>query len=86
MAVKNKAIISASAADETTYFMICAMVRTGPFYRGIESFSGRKMWAPALLLDFVSLAKPASECAVRTILLERYKMPLSGYVAQQSSS
>ena len=81
LVVKNKAVISASIADETTYFMICAMVRTGPFHRGIESFSDRKMWAPALLLDFVLLAKPASECAARTMLLERYNMPSHGYVA-----
>ena len=60
LAVRNKAVISASTADERTYFIIWAMVRRGPFQRGMESFSDKKMWAPAQLLDFVSLAKPVS--------------------------
>ena len=71
LAVRNKAVISASAADDTTYFIIWAMVRRGPFQRGMESFSDKKMWAPAQLIDLVSLAKPASECAARIISLDR---------------
>ena len=82
LAVRNKAVISASAADNTTYFIIWAMVRRSPFQRGMESFSDKKMWAPARLLDFVSLEKPASECAARIMLLDRQRMPSSGYVAQ----
>ena len=56
------------------------------FHRGMELFSDRNMWAPALSLDFFLLAKPASECVARTMSLERYKMTLSGYLAQQPSS
>ena len=42
LAVRNKAVISASAADDTTYLIIWAMVRRGPFQRGMESFSEKK--------------------------------------------
>ena len=42
-AVKNSAIISASAAGDITYFMICAMISSGPFHPGMVSFSYRKM-------------------------------------------
>ena len=52
-AVKNKAPIFASAAKDSKYFMICAMVKIGPFQRGIGSFSDIMIWDPALLLDFV---------------------------------
>ena len=71
LAVRNKAVISASAADDTTYLIIWAMVRRSPFQRGMESFSEKKMWAPAWLLDFVSLAKLASECAARIVSLDQ---------------
>ena len=81
-AVKNKAPISFSAAKDSKYFIICAIVKIGQFQRGMGSFSDRKIWALALLLDFVSLLKPVSECSVRIISLYRYNMPSSGYVAQ----
>ena len=56
-AVKNNVVISTSAADDTTYFMVCVMVCSEPFYLGMLSFSTRKMWAPVLLLDFDLLLK-----------------------------
>ena len=68
-AVKKSAVVSASAAEDITYFMIAAMVNTGPLHLGIGSSSDKKMCAPALLLDFVSLLNPASECAANTISL-----------------
>ena len=52
---------SASAADDMTNFIICAIVNMGPFHFGSGSSSERKMWAPALLLPFYSLLNPASE-------------------------
>ena len=68
-AVKNSAVVSASAAEDITYFMIAAMVSTGPFHLGIGPSSDRKMCAPDVLLDFVSLLKPVSECADNAISL-----------------
>ena len=84
-AVRNKAPISASAAEDSTYFIICEIVKIGPFQQVICSFSDRNIWAPALLLDFVSLLKHASECAVIIISLERYTMSSSGYLSQKSN-
>ena len=81
-AVRNKAPISASAAEDSTYFIICEIVKIGPFQQGMGSFSDRKIWAPDLLLDLVSLLKPESECSVRIISLEQYTMSSSGYVVQ----
>ena len=78
--VKNKSPIYASDDKVITYFMICAMVKIGPFQQGIGSFSDIKIWAPAMLLDF-SLLKTSSECAVRIVLIERYTIPPSIYVA-----
>ena len=51
-AVKNNAVVSASAADDTIYFMICTMANNESFHLEILSFSDRKGWALALLLDF----------------------------------
>ena len=59
LAVRNEHVISASAADETKYVMIWAMVRTGPFQHRMELSSDKKMWAPAWLLDFVLFTKLA---------------------------
>ena len=42
-AVRNRSVISVSAAKDTTYFIICSIVSTGPFQRGMDSFSDRKM-------------------------------------------
>ena len=75
---KNSAVISASAADDTTYFMIYAMVRSVPVHLGMSSFSNRNMCAPALLLDLDSLLKPVSEWAASTMLLVLYVIQSSG--------
>ena len=68
-AVKNSVVISASAADNTTHFMICAMASSGPFHLGMASFSDRNTCAPALLLDLDLLLKLTSEWAASTMLL-----------------
>ena len=68
-AVKNSAVISASAADNTTYFMICTMASSGSFHLGMLSLSDRKMWAQAMLLEDDSLLKPVSTWEAHTILL-----------------
>ena len=41
--VNNKAPISASAAEDSIYIIICAIVKIGPFQRGMGSFSDRKI-------------------------------------------
>ena len=38
-----------------TFLMICAMVRTGPLWRGIGKSSESIMWAPARLQDLLTL-------------------------------
>ena len=81
-AVNNEAPISTSAAEDSTYFIIFAIVKIGPFQRGVGSFSDRKIWAPALIVAFVSLFNPVSEFEVRIVSLERYNMPSLGYVIQ----
>ena len=81
-AVKNKALVPNSAAKDSTYTIIFAIVKIGPFQRGMGSFLDINIWSPALLLDFFSLLKPVSECSVRIISLYRYNMPSSGYEAQ----
>ena len=68
--VKNKAPNSVSDAEDSTYFIIYVMVKIGPFQREIGSFSDRKIWAPDMIIDFVSLLNPESECAVRIISLK----------------
>ena len=68
-AVEKCAVVSVSAADDTTYFVICAIAISGPFQIGGLSFSDRKMWAPALFLDFDLLMKPALEWVESTMLL-----------------
>ena len=42
LAVRNKAVVSASSADDTTYFIIWAMVSRDLFQRGMELFSDKK--------------------------------------------
>ena len=59
-AVMNIAPSSASEAEEMTNLIIFASVSTGPFHRGIVSFSERKMCAPALLRSLLLLWNPAS--------------------------
>ena len=46
-----------------------ASVSSGPFHRGMASFSERKICALSLLRLLLSLWHPASECAQRTMLL-----------------
>ena len=70
VAVRNSAAVSASVADDRMYFSVCAIDSTGPFHRGKVSSSERNMWAPALLLDPLSLLKPASQCPHRVISLD----------------
>ena len=79
--VKNKSPIYASDDKVITYFMICAMVKIGPFQWVMISFSDRKIWAPALLIAFVLLLNPESECEVRIISLEQYTTTSYRYVA-----
>ena len=50
--VKDKAPIYASDAKYSTYFIICAIVKIGPFQGEMGSFSDKKIWAPDLLIDF----------------------------------
>ena len=80
-AVMKRAASSDSAAEAMTNFMIWAIKRTAPLNLGKGTFSERKMCAPALLRELVSLRNPASECAHRIISLARYIIPSFGYVA-----
>ncbi len=61
----------ASAADAMTNLMICDMVRTGPFCRGMGSSLERKMCAPAQLHDPCSVRKLVPEWVASTIELAR---------------
>ena len=67
--IKDSAAVSASAADDTTYFMICIMVSSGPCHLGMASFSDRNMCALDLLLDLDSLLKLTSEWTAGTVFL-----------------
>ena len=40
---------SDSAADDMTFLIICAIVSTGPLWRGIRTSSESMMWDPARL-------------------------------------
>ena len=40
---------SASDADDMTFLIICAVVRTGPLWRGTGTYSESMMWAPTRL-------------------------------------
>ena len=71
LSVMYSADISASAADAITVLMICAIVNTVLLSFGLVSFSERNICAPARLLDFYSLRKPASVCAANIISLFR---------------
>ena len=78
LAVMYNAAISASAADAMTVLMICEIVKTGPLSFGFGSFYERNICAPARLLDFYSLRKPASACAAKIISIFRKSMSSSG--------
>ena len=61
-AVMNIALSSASEAEDMTNLMIFASVSTGPFHRGMASFSGRKICAPALLSCTMLLLDELGKC------------------------
>ena len=69
---------SASAAEDMTDLMICAMVRMGPLQDGTGSSSEHMMCAAARLLELLTLRKAASAWAPRIILLARKVMPSLG--------
>ena len=72
-AMMYRAPILASAADAITFFMICAMARIAPLLAGCSTFSERKKWPPARLLELVFLRYPASLCAARSMSGSRVK-------------
>ena len=69
LAQMKRSAISASAAEDMKFLMICATVRTGPLYVGTGTFSESIMCAPERLRALVTLRYAASECAVRTMPL-----------------
>ena len=77
-----RTVISASAADAITVFIIGAIVNIGPLSFGFGSFYERNMCAPALLLALDSFKNPASACAANIISLFLNSMPSLGYVAK----
>ena len=62
---------SASVAEDIKKLMISAMVRMGPFKRGMGSSSERKICAPSRLQVQDSLRYPASVWPARNISLAR---------------
>jgi hypothetical protein len=67
-AIKSAAS-TASAAEAMTNLIMVAIVRTAPLKRGDGLSSERKMCAPALLRDQVSLRYPASAHVQSTMSL-----------------
>ena len=61
----------AREAEDMKNLMVFASVRSGPFHRGMASFSERKVCSLDLLRPLLSLWNPVSECAQRTMSLER---------------
>ena len=55
LAMVKKPDSSASEANEMTLLMICAMVRTGPLWRGIGTSSESTMWAPERMRALLTL-------------------------------
>ena len=72
------AAISASAAVAITVLIIYAIIKTVPLSFSLGSFSERNICAPDLLLDIISLRKPASACATNIISLFLKMMPSLG--------
>ena len=60
---------SASAAEDMTNLIICAMARTGPLSDGTGTSSESMMCAPARLRDLMTLRYAALECAASIIPL-----------------
>ena len=60
---------SASAAEDMTFLIICAMVRTGPLYVVSGTSSESITCAPARLRALVTLRYAASECSASTMPL-----------------
>ena len=73
LAVIYSTAISDSATDAIIYFMIYAIVNTGPLSFVFGSFYERNIWAPDLLRALDSLRNPASACAdnIMSIFLNR---------------
>ena len=70
-AVMNIAPNSASEAEDMTNLVIFESDITGPFHWGMALFSEIKICATALLCHLLSLWKPVSEYAQRSMLLEQ---------------
>ena len=51
LAIVNRPVSSALEADDMMFLIICAIVRTGPLWRGIRTSSDSMMWSPARLQD-----------------------------------
>ena len=83
-AVMHSAAISDSAPGAITGLIICAIVKIGPLIFGLGSFSESNICAPARLLAFDLLRKPASACAANIISLFRKMIPSSGLVASKT--
>ena len=71
LAVMNKPVSSASAAENMTNLMIWVTVRTGPLSHGTALSSDRKMYAPTKLRALVLLRYPASESPQSIMSLEQ---------------
>ncbi len=68
-ALMNRALNSASAADDMTAQIICEMLRMAPLLKGISSLPAMNMWPPAQLRAFGSERYDALLWIARTIFL-----------------
>ena len=67
LAVTNNPTNSVSDAEDMTYLIISAIVRTGPLWHGTGSFYVRMMWAPTWLRALLTLRYDAPTWAARII-------------------
>ena len=74
----KRAPSSASAAEDMTDFIICAMVMTAPLFVVMAELLDIKKCPPDMLHAFVSEIYEASLWPARTILLALYVMIASG--------
>ena len=77
---KNNAPISASAAEDMTFLMICAMLWKAPLFGGHFELSDMKKCPPALLLAFGSVRYDASLWTFSIMLLALNVSMASGWV------
>ena len=77
----KSAPISASAADDTTDLMICAIFSTALLFFGSLELSDMKKCPPARLLALGSVKYEASLCTASTMLLALNVRMASGCVA-----